>query len=94
LEIDGHTILESGAIISYLLQNYGGPKAKGYNQADTYWAHYAEGSLMILLQMSAVIGATSKGFVAQAGLNEDEQKGVGKYAGFLQVRGCERRRSL
>jgi glutathione S-transferase len=86
LEIDGKTLAESGAIISYLLQHYGKPEQKEYNQDDIYWAHYAEGSLMILLQMGAVIGVTSKGFSAQAGLNEEEQKGVAKYSGFIQVR--------
>jgi glutathione S-transferase len=46
-----NTIAESGAIVEYLIKNYGGDKithpdsSEAYNQR-IYWMHFAEGSLM------------------------------------------------
>ncbi|TIC18077.1 thioredoxin-like protein [Wallemia mellicola] len=44
LEDDGHTVAESGAIIEYLVEKYGGGKYTSSD--DAFWKHYIEGSLM------------------------------------------------
>ena len=54
LEDDGKTLIESGAIVDYLIRRYGGvrlrpaedsPEFEAYQQ----WLHYAEGSAMLPL---------------------------------------------
>ncbi len=47
LEIDGKVIVESGAILTYLVDREGklGP-GEGGKEDFTYWMHYAEGSAM------------------------------------------------
>lgn len=45
-------IAESGAIVEYLIRRYGSPKGKGSPTSedgqidDSYWSHFAEGTLM------------------------------------------------
>ncbi|HWW06010.1 glutathione S-transferase [Collimonas sp.] len=56
-----NTIAESGAIIEYLLQQYGGgrliPAADSKDRLRyTYWLHYAEGSAMPPLLMKLIFG--------------------------------------
>jgi glutathione S-transferase len=48
LEIDGHILAESGAIIMYLTERQGklGAANADVRQAYNYWLHYAEGSAM------------------------------------------------
>ncbi|MDY7546562.1 glutathione S-transferase [Glaciimonas sp. CA11.2] len=54
-----NTVAESGAIIEYLIQQYGGDRLKppiGSKDAQryTYWMHYAEGSAMPPLLMKLI----------------------------------------
>lgn len=55
------TVAESGAIIEYLIQKYGGgrlipPIGSKEHQRYTYWLHYAEGSAMPPLLMKLIFG--------------------------------------
>lgn len=55
----GNTVAESGAIIEYILERYGGhrlvpPAGTPERLRYTYWLHYAEGSMMPLLVMKLV----------------------------------------
>lgn len=54
IEDKGRVMAESGAIIEYLVDTYGGQALRPANGSDerlryTYWLHYAEGSAMPLL---------------------------------------------
>jgi glutathione S-transferase len=49
-----NTIAESGAIMEYLVDGYG--KGRLIPPPDTYWMHYAEGSLMPPLLMTLIAG--------------------------------------
>jgi glutathione S-transferase len=56
---DGLTIAESGAIVEYLVEKYGGgriyaPEGTPERLRCRYWLHYAEGSLMPLLLLKLV----------------------------------------
>ncbi len=55
---DGEQVIaESGAIVEYLVGQYGThwrPESAADQQAYTYWLHYAEGSLMPFLLMKLV----------------------------------------
>jgi len=57
----GRTIAESGAIVEYLIDTYGGGKFKPKAGTDDYWKyiewmHYAEGSAMLPLLMALYTG--------------------------------------
>ena len=51
----GHTIAESGAIVDYLIQRYGGERFSASDEQErlslSYWSHAAEGSFMPPLVM-------------------------------------------
>lgn len=56
---NGRTIAESGAIIEYILENYGNGRlqpARGTPEFEQfrYWLHFAEGSFMPLMVMSLI----------------------------------------
>ena len=56
---DNNTVAESGAIIEYILKNYGNNKLRPQPNTPedllfTYWLHYAEGSAMPPLVLSLV----------------------------------------
>jgi len=55
LEIDGKVVVESGAILTYLVEREGklGPDDGGKEQY-TYWMHYAEGSAMLPLLVKLI----------------------------------------
>jgi glutathione S-transferase len=60
-----NTIAESGAVIEYLLQQYGGgrliPAADSKDRLRyTYWLHYAEGSAMPPLLMKLIFGRLAR----------------------------------
>lgn len=60
-----NTVAESGAIIEYILKNYGGDKLRPEPNTPesllfTYWLHYAEGSAMPPLVMSLVFTEAPK----------------------------------
>ena len=63
---DGATIIESGAIIDYVLRHHGGgrliPAADSADyEAYLQWLHYAEGSAMLPLLMKMYIGMIGEG---------------------------------
>jgi hypothetical protein len=45
---------ESGTIVDYLFQTYS-PTPPAFNIKDSYFSHYAEGSLMLFLQMGITL---------------------------------------
>ena len=60
------TLAESGAIVSYLIDRYGGgrlipPAATPDFWRYTYWLHYAEGSAMPLLLLRLIFGRLANG---------------------------------
>lgn len=61
IEDDGTVIAESGAIIEYLLDQYGEgrlrpPEGSAQRQTYNYWMHAAEGSFMNIMVMSMLVG--------------------------------------
>tara|TARA_R110000850_G_scaffold191091_10_gene317365 strand:- start:5155 stop:5823 length:669 start_codon:yes stop_codon:yes gene_type:complete len=64
---DGDTVVaESGLIIEYLIENYGGGKlipAEGSPERlrYRYWLHYAEGSIMPLMVMTLILSKVAPG---------------------------------
>lgn len=65
VEDNGHTLVESGAIIEYLQETYDPEsRLKPIGAQDKlqyrFWLHYAEGSLMPLLMMKLVFGSLGK----------------------------------
>lgn len=65
VEDNGHTLVESGAILEYLQETYDQePRLKPQNPAEKldyrFWLHYAEGSLMPLLMMKLVFSSLGK----------------------------------
>src|SRR6185295_10572369 len=62
----GLTLAESGAIIEYLVERYGGgrlapPPGTPERLRYTYWLHYAEGSAMPLLLLKLIFDRIPKG---------------------------------
>ena len=60
IEADGRTLIESGAIIDYLIRRHGGGRlqpAADSIEFDTYqqWLHYAEGSAMLPLLLKLYV---------------------------------------
>lgn len=55
LEIDGKVLVESGAILTYLVEREGklGPSSDA-REDYTYWMHYAEGSAMVPLLLKLI----------------------------------------
>jgi glutathione S-transferase len=58
---DGNTIAESGAIVEYILDNYGDSRLRPQPRSDDHvkyieWMHYAEGSAMLPLLMHMYLG--------------------------------------
>ncbi|WP_397401091.1 glutathione S-transferase family protein [Phenylobacterium sp.] len=58
---DGHTIIESGAIIDYIVRKHGGGQlvpAAGSADYESWnqWLHYAEGSAMLPLMLAMYTG--------------------------------------
>lgn len=57
---DGHTIIESGAIVDYLIRRHGGGRLQPAPQTHEYdayqqWLHYAEGSAMLPLMLKLYV---------------------------------------
>ncbi|MGH8820120.1 MAG: glutathione S-transferase family protein [Rhodoferax sp.] len=57
---EGHTIIESGAIIDYLIRRHGGGRLQPAAQTHEYdayqqWLHYAEGSAMLPLMLKLYV---------------------------------------
>jgi glutathione S-transferase len=65
----GHTIAETGAIIEYLVEAYGGgrllpPPGTPERLAYRYWLHYAEGSAMPPLLLKLIFSRMPRGVPA------------------------------
>ena len=63
---DGKTIAESGAIVEYIIDKYGGGRMKPRPGSDDYWKyvewmHYAEGSAMFPLLLALLAGFMGDG---------------------------------
>ena len=60
VEVDGHTLIESGAIVDYLIRHHGqgrlqpAPESKDYTMVQQ-WLHYAEGSAMLPLLLKLYV---------------------------------------
>ena len=60
IEADGMTLIESGAIVDYLIRHHGGgrlqpaPQTRDY-EAYQQWLHYAEGSAMLPLLLKLYV---------------------------------------
>ena len=62
---DGQVIAETGAIMDYLVDHYGGGRLAPVRDSQerlryNYWMHYAEGSIMPLLVMKLIFSRLSK----------------------------------
>jgi glutathione S-transferase len=73
----GHTIAESGAIIEYLLDRYGGGRLRPDRETDDYvryteWMHYAEGSAMLPLLLHLYAGFLGEGATPLRGRIDSE----------------------
>ena len=56
IEDEGKTIIESGAIVDYIIRRHGGGRLQPDRESDAYdlyqqWLHYAEGSAMLPLML-------------------------------------------
>ncbi|HEX3430021.1 MAG TPA: glutathione S-transferase [Rhizomicrobium sp.] len=63
---EGRTIAESGAVIEYLVERYGGGRLRPERQSDDYvryleWMHYPEGSAMLPLLLHLYAGFLGDG---------------------------------
>lgn len=88
---DGTTVAESGAIIEYLLEKYGGGRLKpGVDDPHwldyLYWMHYAEGSLMPLLVMQLVFAQVPKRPMPFFAKPIAKKISAGLIGGFVQPR--------
>jgi glutathione S-transferase len=60
LEDDGKTLIESGAIVDYLIRHHGGGRLRPAEDAPEFeayqqWLHYAEGSAMLPLMLNLYV---------------------------------------
>lgn len=91
IELDGEVISESGNIMERLVQvarESGKASAETTPSHDsTYFAHFAEGTLMLWMQASTLITITTgpMAFARASGASEDEQKVVERYAEWVQA---------
>ncbi len=82
---NGRTIIETGAIIDYVIRHHGGgrmqpdPKSADY---DTYvqWLHYGEGSAMLPLMLHMYVGRLKE---AGAPLHPRIQSEIANHLGFI-----------
>jgi len=61
IEADGLTLIESGAIVDYLLRRHGGEQLRPEADSPAFevyqqWLHYAEGSAMLPLLLKLYVG--------------------------------------
>ncbi|OWZ31803.1 glutathione transferase [Cryptococcus neoformans C23] len=98
LILDGRLLTESAYIIHTLLSLPEVQQAAQKGEIDVqventnddvFWSHFAEASMMNLLQGMATVGATSQGWLSGKvpglpELSEDEKKGIQKYSSWVQ----------
>lgn len=83
---DGRTIIESGAIIDYIVRRHGGgclAPAVGTDAYEAYnqWMHYAEGSAMLPLMLSMYVGRLGE---AGAPLHPRIESEIGNHLGYVE----------
>jgi glutathione S-transferase len=84
---DGATIIESGAIIDYILRHHGGgrlmPATDGADyEAYVQWLHYAEGSAMLPLLMKMYMGMIGEGGAPLAPRIDSE---IANHLGYVEA---------
>ena len=80
-----HTLLESGAIIDYLIRRHGNGRLQPDPATATYdeyvqWLHFAEGSAMLPLMLNLYVGRLGN---AGAPLHPRIESEVANYLGYL-----------
>ncbi len=83
---DGLTIIESGAIIDYIVRKHGGGRLAPALGSDAYeaynqWMHYAEGSAMLPLMLSMYVGRLGE---AGAPLHPRIESEIGNHLGYVE----------
>lgn len=83
---DGRTIIESGAIIDYIVRRHGGGRMAPAIGTDAYeaynqWMHYAEGSAMLPLMLSMYVGRLGE---AGAPLHPRIESEIGNHLGYVE----------
>jgi glutathione S-transferase len=83
---DGATIIESGAIIDYILRHHGGGRlapASGSADYEAYvqWLHYAEGSAMLPLMLKLYCGRLGEAAAPLAPRIDSE---IGNHLGYVE----------
>ena len=83
---DGHTIIESGAIIDYIVRKHGAGKlapTAGSADYEVYnqWLHYAEGSAMLPLMLNMYTGRLGE---AAAPLKPRIESEVANHMGYVE----------
>lgn len=83
---DGRTIIESGAIIDYIVRRHGGGRLAPAIGTDAYeaynqWMHYAEGSAMLPLMLSMYVGRLGE---AGAPLHPRIESEIGNHLGYVE----------
>lgn len=84
---DGRTIIESGAIIDYIVRRHGGGKlapAVGTDAYEAYnqWMHYAEGSAMLPLMLFMYVGRLGE---AGAPLHPRIESEIANHLGYVEA---------
>ena len=84
---DGRTIIESGAIIDYIVRRHAGGKLApdpATADYDTYqqWLHYAEGSAMLPLMLFMYVGRLGE---AGAPLHPRMEGEIGNHLGYVEA---------
>jgi len=83
---DGRTIIESGAIIDYIVRRHGGGRlapALGTDAYEAYnqWMHYAEGSAMLPLMLFMYVGRLGE---AGAPLHPRIESEIANHLGYVE----------
>jgi glutathione S-transferase len=81
-----HVLAESGAIVDYLIERYGGgrfapPRESDAYQSYRYWLHYAEGSLMMQMMIRLYLGRAGEGAKP---LSERVDRSVQNHLSFVE----------
>ena len=85
LEDEGRTLIESGAIVDYLIRRYGGGRLRPAEDAPEFevyqqWLHYAEGSAMLPLLLKLYVSRLGE---AGAPLKPRIDSEIANHLGFV-----------
>jgi glutathione S-transferase len=83
---DGRTIIESGAIVDYLIRRHGGARLQPAADSPLYddyqqWLHYAEGSAMLPLLLKLYVSRLGE---AGAPLSPRIESEIANHLGFVE----------